>query len=82
MKTTFYCVQAEFYDYGNQMALLTSRAAVRMPESSRKEVHGLRAFKLWFVSEKVANELVVGVNNKEFDFEDVSWLLTEMGVAA
>ena len=82
MKTTFYCVQVEFYDYGKQMALLTSRSAVRKPENSRKEVHGLSAFKVWFVSEKAARKLVIGVNNKEFDFEDVSWLLAEMGVAA
>ena len=84
MKTTFYCVHAEFYGYGKSKAFFDAKnvKAVPMPKNKRRDVYGMTAFKIWFVSEKAASDLVAGIHAGEFDLDDVSWLFTEMGAAA
>ena len=59
MKTTFYCVQAQFYEYGKILAAITSeRITDKKPKDQIQRVHGLAAFKIWIRSELNALELV------------------------
>jgi len=59
MKKTFYCVQAQFYEYGKTLAAITSeRITAKKPKDQMQTAHGLTAFKIWIFSELNALELV------------------------
>ena len=59
MKKTFYCVQAQFYEYGKILAAIThERTTAKKPKDQMQRVYGLTAFKIWIFSELNALELV------------------------
>jgi hypothetical protein len=74
MKTTFYFVHAEFYEYGKQAAYLDARIEKAMPESYCRKIPGMTAFKLWTVIEETARDLVDGINSGKYDLDAISWL--------
>jgi len=68
---TFYCVHAEFYDYGKIQACITSRQTIKKPKNQFRQVYGMTAFKLWLVNENNANQLFEMINNGEVYIDDL-----------
>ena len=81
MKTTWYCVNVEFYDNRNVKACMTTRQAEKKPKDQYRVSHGLAAYKIWFVNESNASQLLAGVKDGAIDRESVSWLFIEMVAA-
>lgn len=75
---TYYCVHAEFYNYGAQKAFLSEKQTETKPKNRYRKTHGLQAFKIWLVSKERADELVQGIINKSLDLDDINYLFTDM----
>jgi len=60
----FFCLHAEFYDFGSQKACVSDYQTNKKPKSQYRQVPGMTAMKIWLVSEKLANELMNGIRNK------------------
>ena len=58
MKTTFYCVGAEFYDTREVKACMTETQAVKKPNNQFKRVYGLTAFKFYTPRQETAIKMV------------------------
>jgi len=69
MKTRFYCVNIEFYDSGKAMACMTS--GYRRGRSYYRQVPGMSAFKMYWVNEAVAVELVQSIMDGSIELDDV-----------
>ena len=81
MKTTFYCVTAEIFEgrYGGTKQAVIERACTVKPKNRYRKLDGVTAFKIWFASEAIANEVCEGVRTGDIG---ISTLLDAMGVAA
>jgi len=78
MKTTFYCVEAQFYEYGKKLAAITSeRITAKKPKDQIQRVYGLTAFKIWIHSEVNALELVKLTLEGEAYIDDYIALMEE-----
>ena len=67
----FYCVHAEFYDSGNVKTCMTSRETNRLSNNQYRQVPGMAAFKLRFVSESKAIEMLDLIRKSECGFTKV-----------
>ena len=67
----FYCLNAEFYDYGAVKARLTARRTDQKPKNQYRHVHGLSAFRVWFGTEDKAVLALRRLLNGELDLDDV-----------
>ena len=68
MKTTFYGVEAEFYDTGVVKVCMTEKRTEKVPRNQFKRKHGLSAFKVWLLNKKVADEMLAEINIGKIDF--------------
>jgi hypothetical protein len=68
---TFYCVHAEFYDYGAANARVAEKQTNKKPNNQFRQVYGMSAFKIWFVSRERAAELEEMVNGGEVYIDDL-----------
>jgi hypothetical protein len=71
VKTTFYRVDIEFYEYGKALACITSRELKAKPRSSYLDRPEMAAFKIWLINKRVAEELAEAVKSGDADFDDV-----------
>jgi hypothetical protein len=78
MKTTFYCVSIEFYDYGKVNVLMTGSQVKQKPNSQYRRVPGMTAYKIWLHNEAVAKELFDGVKSGEIEKDQVSYFFTDV----
>jgi len=60
----YYCVNAEFYDYGKVKGFITSKQSNEKPKNQLRQVYGMTAFKLWFESIEEAGALLDKMNDK------------------
>jgi hypothetical protein len=67
----YYCVHAEFYDYGKAKACVTSKQAKAKPKNQLRRVYGMIAFKLWITSKERASALCEMVKNGEVYIDDL-----------
>lgn len=67
----FYCVSAEFYDYGKVLACVANKDCKKKPNQQFRRVHGMTAFKIWFAVEFAANQLFARIKSGESDINDV-----------
>ena len=74
---TFYCLQIEFYDYGEIKAAITERETNIKPKSQYRDSPGLRAFKLWLVNKEAAYGLLELLKAGEVNIDDIYCLYSE-----
>jgi hypothetical protein len=81
MKTTFYCVNVEFYDnYDEDGNVLFHEVKACVTESGKlgkthmRQMPGLTAFRLWWVDEARAKELLGMIKSGEADEDDIFYL--------
>jgi len=67
----FFCVNAEFYDYGEIKAFITSRQAKDKPKNQFKQVYRMTAFQLWLSTLERANELLEMISSGEVYIDDL-----------
>jgi hypothetical protein len=72
MKTTFYCVNVEFYDGGKVLACVTSSG--KMGKTQYRKTPGMRAFKLWQESEEQAKKLLESIEAGKVGEDDIMFL--------
>jgi hypothetical protein len=65
----FYCVNVEFYDCGKVLACVTSSEKMGLNQS--RGVPGMRAFKIWFVCEAIADDFANGCKSGQYDLESL-----------
>ena len=77
MKTTFYCVEAQYYDYGKRLACITNEKITdKKPKDQVKRIYGQTAFKIWMVSEINAIELVNLILDSAVGIDDLTNLMS------
>ena len=79
MKTTFYCVNAEFYDTREVKACMIEKQAKKKPNNQHRRVEGMQAFKIWLLREDLATAMVENLLNGNCYIDDVICLF-DMGV--
>jgi len=81
MKTTFYCVNVEFYDHFDEndmvtfnevKACMTSKQAAKKPNNQYRKVYGMAAFKIWLSDEKTAVALLETVKSGKVYTDDLT----------
>jgi hypothetical protein len=71
MKTKFYCVNVEFHDDGRVLSCIISGERKEKPRNQYRRVYKMTAFKIWFVDENVASQLLAGIESGKFDVDGV-----------
>jgi hypothetical protein len=69
MKKQFYCVNAEFYDSGKVLACITS--STKRGKSQYRQVPGMSVFKMWWVNESYANQLLKNIRDGSTSLIDI-----------
>jgi hypothetical protein len=65
----YYCVNAELYDNGKVLVCITSNKKIGRNQS--RSMFGMSAFKIWFVSEIMANDFANGCKSGQYDLSSV-----------
>lgn len=78
----YYCVHINFFDYMGQRAFLFERNCKTKPKNQFKRVSGLSAFKIWFTSRSIAENLVENIINKISNFDDIRFFFNDIPEAA
>jgi hypothetical protein len=71
MKTTFYCVKAEFYNNGGVKACAAEKQANKKPDNQFRQVYGMAAFFIWTPNKEFAEKLLEMVNGGEVYVDDL-----------
>ena len=89
MKTKFYGVVAEIFEgrYSGTNQGVIERVCAVMPKSQCRKLDGMTAFKIWFASEAIANEVCEGVKTGDLGVDFLTWIMaskpwTTAGMAA
>jgi len=78
MKTTFYCITAQFYEYGKVLACITnSREATKKPKEQIRKNYGMTAYKIWVSHEMDALEIIKMILSGDICANDMSILFNE-----
>jgi hypothetical protein len=70
-KMRFYCVNVELYDYGCFKCCVTGSFRKEKPKNQYRQVYGMEAFKIWYLSRQTANNLKAMIENGGAHRDDI-----------
>ena len=69
---------AEIFEgrYSGTNQAVIERACAEKPKNQYRKLDGMAAFKIWFASEAIANEVCKGVREGSLGVDFLSWIMT------